>query len=133
MVVGYDGITIRDAATLEVLERLSGRGVSGSLSASPLRFQTVSAPYALSSDGRTLAIGGTDGSLRLLDLGTGEARTASGRHAAGVTDARFTPDGRAVVTTGEDGDVIMWDARRAAAAERLSGHAGFVFSPLISR
>ena len=133
VVVGYDGITVRDAATLAVLERLPGAGVSGSLSASPLRFQTVSAPYALSSDDRTLAIGDTDGSLRLLDLETGEVRTASGRHAAAVSDARFTPDGRSVITTGDDGDIIVWDVRRAAAGERLSGHAGFVFSPMISR
>ena len=133
VVVGYDGITVRDAATLAVLERLPGAGVSGSLSASPLRFQTVSAPYALSSDDRTLAIGDTDGSLRLLDLETGDVRTASGRHAAAVSDARFTPDGRSVITTGDDGDIIVWDVRRAAAGERLSGHAGFVFSPMISR
>ena len=90
VVVGYDGITVRDAATLEVLERLPGAGVSGSLTASPLRFQTVSAPYALSSDDRTMAIGDTDGSLRLLDLETGDVRTASGRHAGAVIDARFT-------------------------------------------
>ncbi len=38
-----------------------------------------------------------------------------------------------MITTGDDGDVIVWDVRRAAAAERLSGHAGFVFSPMISR
>ena len=60
-------------------------------------------------------------------------RTASGRHAAAVSDARFTPDGRSVITTGDDGDIIVWDVRRAAAGERLSGHAGFVFSPMISR
>ena len=133
VVVGYDGVTVRDAATLAVLERLPGAGVSGSLSASPLRFQTVSAPYALSSDDRTLAVGDTDGSLRLLDLETGDVRTASGRHAAAVSDARFTPDGRSVITTGDDGDIIVWDVRGAAAGERLSGHAGFVFSPMISR
>ena len=38
-----------------------------------------------------------------------------------------------MITTGQDGDVIVWDARRAAAAESLSGHAGFVFSPMVSR
>ena len=76
VVVGYDGITVRDAATLAVLERLPGAGVSASLTASPLRFQTVSAPYALSSDDRTVAIGDTDGSLRLLELETGDVRTA---------------------------------------------------------
>jgi WD40 repeat protein/DNA-binding SARP family transcriptional activator len=133
VVVGIDGITVRDTTTLEVLTRLPGAGLSASLTASPLRFQTVSAPYALSGDDRTLAIGGIDGSLRLLDLATGEVRVASGRHAAAVTDARFAPDGRSLITTGDDGDVIVWDLRRAAAQETLSGHSGFVFSPMISR
>ena len=72
------------------------------------------------------------GSLRLLDLETGDLSRASGRHAAAVSDARFTPDGRSVITTSDDGDVIVWDARRATATETLSGHAGFVFSPMIS-
>jgi WD40 repeat protein/DNA-binding SARP family transcriptional activator len=133
VVVGYDGVTVRDAATLEVLERFPGVGVSAALTASPLHFQTVSAPYALSGDDRTVAIGDVDGSLRLLDLETGNVRTASGRHAAAVSDARFTPDGRSVITTGNDGDVTVWDVRRGAALEPLSGHAGFVFSPMISR
>ena len=60
-------------------------------------------------------------------------RVAAGRHAAAVTDARFTPDGRALITTGDDGNVIVWDVRRAAAEETLSGHSGFAFSPMISR
>jgi WD40 repeat protein len=132
VVTGDDGVTVRDAATLAVLERFRQVPL-GALVPSSLSFQTVSAPYALSGDDRTMAIGGTDGSLRLLDLETGDLRKASGRHAAAVSDARFTPDGRSVVTTGDDGDVIVWDARRATATETLSGHAGFVFSPMISR
>ena len=99
------------------------------------RARTRSAPcptaYALSGDDRTLAIGGEDGSLRLLDLSSGRLQTASGRHRAPVTEARFTPDGRTLVTTGEDGDVILWDVRQAAATETLSGHARSAFSPQI--
>ena len=79
----------------------------------------------------TLAIGGEDGSLRLLALSSGRLETASGRHRAPVTEARFTPDGRRLVTTGEDGDVILWDVRQAAAAETLSGHSRSAFSPQI--
>ena len=33
---------------------------------------------------------------------------------------------------GEDGDVILWDVRQAAAAETLSGHARSAFSPQIA-
>ena len=40
-----------------------------------------------------------------------------------MTAARFTPDGASLVTTGEDGDAILWSVQARGAAERLSGHA----------
>jgi WD40 repeat protein/DNA-binding SARP family transcriptional activator len=133
VVVGDDGVTVRDAATLAVVEHFRQVPLGDALTPSPLHFQTVSAPYALSGDDRTVAMGDAEGSLRLLDLKTGNLRKASGRHAAAVSDARFTTDGRSVITTSDDGDVIVWDTRRLTATETLSGHAGFVFSPMISR
>ena len=80
-----------------------------------------------------MAIGGEDGSVRLLDLATGEQREALGRHVAEVFGARFTPDGRTLVTTGADSDVILWDVRRATARETLSGQPGRVLTPQITR
>jgi WD40 repeat protein len=124
VVGGEDGVTVRDAATLSVLKRFP--------EASKASIRTVPTAYALSGDDRTVAIGGEDGSLRLLDLTTGKLQTASGRHHAAVNEARFTPDRRTLVTTSEDGDVILWDVRQAAAAETLSGHARSVFSPQIA-
>ena len=56
-------------------------------------------------------------------------RTALGRHAAEVFGARFTPDGRTLVTTGADGDVILWDVaaggrqRDTVRATRARPHA----------
>ena len=80
-----------------------------------------------------MAIGGDDGSVRLIDLATGEKREALGRHGAEVFGARFTPDGRTLVTTGADSSVILWDVRRASARETLSGQPGRVLTPQITR
>jgi WD40 repeat protein/DNA-binding SARP family transcriptional activator len=124
VVGGEDGVTVRDAATLSVLKRFPDAGKAS--------IRTLPTAYALSGDDRTVAIGGEDGSLRLLDLTTGRLQTASGRHRAAVNEARFTPDRRTLVTTSEDGDVILWDVRQAAAAETLSGHARSAFSPQIA-
>jgi DNA-binding SARP family transcriptional activator/WD40 repeat protein len=124
VVGGEDGVTVRDAVTLRALRRFPRAGKAA--------IRTLPTAYALSADDRTLAIGGEDGSLRLLDLSTGELQTASGRHRAAVNEAHFTPDGRTLVTAGEDGDVILWDVRQAATAETLSGHSRSAFSPQIA-
>jgi WD40 repeat protein len=116
---GADAVTIRDAATLKEEKRFPVPG-------------SPPTAYALSDDDRTVAIGGEDGAVRLLDLRSGHLRTASGRHRAPVNEARFTPDGKTLVTVGEDGDAILWDVRTAAVAETLSGHTGSAFSPQIA-
>ena len=108
---------IRDATTLRVLQR----------------WPAGADEAALSPDGHTLLLGERDGSVRFLDLGNGDARTASGRHAGPVMRATFGPDGRTAVTAGEDNRVIVWDARRAAITETLEGHAGKTTSLAISR
>ena len=121
--VGEGETLVRDAQSLRVLKRwpAGGRGAS--------QFW----PTALSPDDRTVAIGGEDGSVRLLDLETGEVRAAFGRHVAEVFGARFTPDGRTLVTTGADSSVILWDVQRATARETLSGQPGRVLGPQITR
>ena len=102
------GIVLRDPRTLQPLRSFPGVAVAG----------------ALSPDGRTFAEGGDDGTVRLLDLRTGQTRTASGRHDARVRGAEFTPGGRFLVTVGEDAKVIVWDVAAAAAVETFAGHAG---------
>ena len=79
---------------------------------------------ALAPDGRRLALGREDGSVALLDLRTGQLRTASGRHAAAVTAMSFTPDGRTLVSAGDDRRLIVWDVDAAAQRETLEGHGG---------
>ena len=116
--VGMEETTVRDARTLRVLERFPVGGLNG---------------HALSSDDRTVAIA-RDASVRLLDLQTGAVRTAEGRHGPSITQVRFTPDGRTLVTTGEDGKVVFWDVASAATTgETLSGHAGPIASAQITR
>ena len=100
----------------------------------PLRRWPVRAEQAaLSPDDRTLLAGGRDGSVRFLDLTTGEVMPASGRHDAGVERAAFSPDGRSAITAAEDGRMIVWNVERASARETLEGHAGQITGLAISR
>jgi WD40 repeat protein len=100
-----------DAQTLRVLRRYPVGG-----------FTT-----GISPDGRTLALGGDDGSVRLLDLASGRVRTLRGRHDAAVSSEAFSPDGRTLATGGEDGTVILWDLKRGGVIESLEGHTGAVW------
>ena len=135
--VGEDETVVRDALSLRAVKRwpVGGRGAFQNWAApiAPTGWGTYTDPFALAPGGRTVAIGGEDGSVRLLDLATGEQREAFGRHVAEVFGARFTPDGQTLVTTGADSDVILWDVQRATARETLSGQPGRVVTPQITR
>ena len=56
----------------------------------------------------------------------GEIRPLRGRHDGPVFRMRFTPDGRTLVTSGEDGQVLAWDVERGGVAQRFTGHTGDV-------
>jgi WD40 repeat protein/DNA-binding SARP family transcriptional activator len=114
LTLGDDELTLRDARTLVALRQV---GIGHAVGHQGQR------AVALSPDGRTVAVGETDGAVRFVDLPTGAVRRASGRHGGPVTAARFTSDGASLVTTSEDGDAIVWDVRARAVAETLSGHA----------
>ena len=114
---GDRSIVVRDARTLRPLRRFPALAYAG----------------AVSPDARTFAIGGQDGSVRFLDLRTGNLRTASGRHAGAVQSAVFTSDGRFLVTVGDDANAIVWDVRAASATETFRGHAGRVLAAALDR
>jgi len=111
------GTVIRDARTLQPLRRL------------PVNAQAAT----LGADGRTLLAGGSDGSVRFVDLQTGELRRAGVAHTGGVADAVFTADGRRAVTAGTDGRAIVWDVKRASALETLTANAGGLVGLVLSR
>ena len=107
---------VRDAQTLRPLRRLPLGGGAA----------------ALSDDGRSIVLGGRDGTVRFVDLATGRPRTALGRHDGAVVGATFSRDGRSAVTAGDDNRMIVWDVRASAVRETLqtsSQTTGLAISP----
>lgn len=108
---------IRDAATMRAVREFP---IAGSVT-------------AVSSARGVVAFGSRDGSVRLLDLRTGEHVTAKGRHEGPVTAIRFSADGRRFVTAGRDERLIVWDTARAAAVEELEARGrGIVVALAVS-
>ncbi|RME97778.1 MAG: hypothetical protein D6768_18870, partial [Chloroflexi bacterium] len=62
-----------------------------------------------SSDGKTLATGSADQTIRLWDVKTGQELHKLQGHARVVWSLDFSPDGRQLVSAGFDRTVRLWD------------------------
>ncbi len=71
-----------------------------------------------SPDGSTVAIGGGEGRLWLLDAATGAVRVR-GEHAPGVLELAWQPKGALLASAGQDGTVRLWDMQSDAAPRQL--------------
>ena len=79
---------------------------------------------AISPDGTSAAVGPPDGTILFIDLSTGALHAAAGGHTANVQSVRFSPNGRMLVSTADDDNVVVWNPRSAHQLETLVGHAG---------
>ena len=65
---------------------------------------------AFSADGRTLALGTDDGSVRLRDMPGGHERAVLKANPGIIRNVAFSADGRRLVSTSESRSIVLWDA-----------------------
>jgi WD40 repeat protein/serine/threonine protein kinase len=81
---------------------------------------------AVSADGRTIASGSSDRTVRLWDVQTTECLQQLQGHRGTVTMVRFSDNGKALVSAAKDGDVRIWHPKTGKVRSTLAGHAGAV-------
>lgn len=68
---------------------------------------------AFAPDGKSVATGSVDVTIRLWDRKTGEELRRFDGHRGGVTAIAFSPDGKRLASSGHDGAVRVWDTANA--------------------
>jgi len=94
-------VLLRDAETLELLGTIERSG-------------NRPRPLTFSPDGRTLAIGWTDGLATIEDTRTGARLLAIDAQQGGVSSLEFSRDGAELFTGGRGPQVLRWDASTGA-------------------
>ncbi|MDM3859648.1 MAG: ribosome assembly protein 4 [Aphanizomenon gracile PMC644.10] len=86
-----------------------------------------------STDGKKLASGSEDKTIKIWDVTTGKVLNTLKGHESWVRSVGFSPDGKKLASGSEDKTIKIWDVTTGKVLNTLKGHKGYVnsvgFSP----
>jgi WD40 repeat protein len=87
---------------------------------------------AFSPDGKTLAYGSFDRTIRLWDIRTQKKTATLKGHSSIVASVAFSPNGKTLASGSWDKTIRLWDIQSQKEAATLKGHSSYVYSVAFS-
>ena len=87
---------------------------------------------AITPDGKTIASGSGDNSVKVWNLKSGQERRTFAGHTGSVWAVALTPDGRTIVSVSRDRTVKAWDLETGGEIRTLQGHSEEITSVAVT-
>ena len=112
----------------ERLRNVAARDTATTLSGHTAKIMSV----VFSPDGKSLASGSEDKTIKLWDVATGKNLATLSGHGQRVVSVAFSPDGKTLASASEDQTIRLWDVGTGKNAATFKGHARGVASVAFS-